>query len=77
MFKFGQNWASFSPQLDEARIEEATTSLTSLFGESALKENRFWILDAEVDGFGLLLHGWVHIHLLELMSIRFPWILPA
>ena len=41
MFKFGQNWASFSRQLDEARIEEAVTSLTSLFGENALKDRSF------------------------------------
>jgi ribosomal protein L11 methylase PrmA len=41
MFKFGQNWASFSRQLDEARIEVATTSLTSLFGENALKDKSF------------------------------------
>jgi len=41
MFKFGQNWASFSRQLDEARIEKATTSLTSLFGENTLKGKTF------------------------------------
>ena len=41
MFKFGQNWASFSRQLDEARIEEATASLTSLFGKNALKDKSF------------------------------------
>ena len=41
MFKFGQNWASFSRQLDEARIAEAITSLTSLFGENALKGKSF------------------------------------
>jgi SAM-dependent methyltransferase len=41
MFKFGQNWASFSRQLDEARVEEAITSLTSLFGENALKGKSF------------------------------------
>ncbi len=41
MFKFGQNWASFSRQLDKSRIEEATSSLTSLFGENALKGKSF------------------------------------
>ncbi len=41
MFKFGENWASFSKQLDEARIEEAMNSLTSLFGEDALKGKSF------------------------------------
>ena len=41
MFKFGQNWASFSRQLDEARIAEAIASLTSLFGENALKGKSF------------------------------------
>ncbi|MBI2758552.1 MAG: class I SAM-dependent methyltransferase [Chloroflexi bacterium] len=41
MFKFGENWASFSRQLDEARIEEAVQSLTALFGEGALKDKSF------------------------------------
>jgi 2-polyprenyl-6-hydroxyphenyl methylase/3-demethylubiquinone-9 3-methyltransferase len=41
MFKFGENWASFSRQLDEARIEQAMTSLESLFGEGALKGKSF------------------------------------
>jgi 2-polyprenyl-6-hydroxyphenyl methylase/3-demethylubiquinone-9 3-methyltransferase len=41
MFKFGENWASFSRQLNESRIEEATNSLTSLFGENALKGRSF------------------------------------
>ena len=41
MFKFGQGWASFSRQLDEPHIEEATASLTSLFGENALKNRSF------------------------------------
>ena len=41
MFKFGENWASFSRQLDEARIEEALASLTSLFGDGALKSKSF------------------------------------
>ncbi|HEX2698064.1 MAG TPA: class I SAM-dependent methyltransferase [Anaerolineales bacterium] len=37
MFKFGENWASFSTQLDESRLEEATHSLETLFGKGALK----------------------------------------
>jgi len=41
MFKFGQNWASFSRQLDEGRIEDAVKSLTSLFGEDTLKGKSF------------------------------------
>jgi 2-polyprenyl-6-hydroxyphenyl methylase/3-demethylubiquinone-9 3-methyltransferase len=41
MFKFGENWASFSRQLDEARIEEAMNSLVSLFGEGTLQGKSF------------------------------------
>ena len=41
MFKFGQNWASFSRQIDDARIEDAMQSLNSLFGENALKGKSF------------------------------------
>lgn len=41
MFKFGENWASFSRQLDEERISEAMRSLESLFGEGALREKSF------------------------------------
>lgn len=41
MFKFGDNWASFSRQLDEARIEEAMQSLNSLFGNNTLKGMSF------------------------------------
>jgi 2-polyprenyl-6-hydroxyphenyl methylase/3-demethylubiquinone-9 3-methyltransferase len=41
MFKFGENWASFSKQLDETRIDEAIQSLTSLFGPEALKDRSF------------------------------------
>ena len=33
MFKFGENWASFSKNLDETRIEKAMQSLKKLFGE--------------------------------------------
>ena len=41
MFKFGENWASFSRQLDEEHIEKAVASLKSLFGEDALKDKSF------------------------------------
>lgn len=41
MFKFGENWASFSRQLDEERIDEAMRSLESLFGVGALKGKTF------------------------------------
>ncbi|HLD92695.1 MAG TPA: methyltransferase domain-containing protein, partial [Anaerolineales bacterium] len=41
MFKFGENWASFSKQLDESKILEAMQSLTSLFGHEALKGKDF------------------------------------
>lgn len=41
MFKFGENWASFSRQLDEARIEDAMHSLNSLFGEGTLQGKSF------------------------------------
>ena len=41
MFKFGENWASFSRQLDETRIEEVLASLASLFGDGALKGKSF------------------------------------
>lgn len=36
MFKFGENWASFSRSIDETRIVEAKQSLKKLFGEGAL-----------------------------------------
>ncbi len=42
MFKFGENWASFSRQIDDARIEDAMQSLKSLFGENALKGKSFF-----------------------------------
>jgi 2-polyprenyl-6-hydroxyphenyl methylase/3-demethylubiquinone-9 3-methyltransferase len=41
MFKFGENWASYSRHLDESRIEAAVQSLASLFGEGALKDKTF------------------------------------
>jgi 2-polyprenyl-6-hydroxyphenyl methylase/3-demethylubiquinone-9 3-methyltransferase len=41
MFKFGENWASFSRQLDETRIDEAVRSLVSLFGEDTLQGKSF------------------------------------
>jgi 2-polyprenyl-6-hydroxyphenyl methylase/3-demethylubiquinone-9 3-methyltransferase len=41
MFKFGENWASFSRQLNEERIEDAMRSLVSLFGEEGLRGRSF------------------------------------
>ncbi len=41
MFKFGENWASFSRQLDEARIDEALRSLVSLFGDDTIRGKSF------------------------------------
>jgi SAM-dependent methyltransferase len=41
VFKFGENWASFSKNIDEARIQEAMQSLKTLFGESALANKSF------------------------------------
>jgi SAM-dependent methyltransferase len=41
MFKFGENWASFSRQLDQTRIDDAVKSLQSLFGEGALQGKSF------------------------------------
>jgi SAM-dependent methyltransferase len=41
MFKFGENWASFSRQLDETRIDEAVRSLVSLFGKDTLQGKSF------------------------------------
>ncbi len=41
MFKFGENWASFSKQINEIRLAEAKKSLSELFGEGALKDVSF------------------------------------
>lgn len=41
MFKFGENWASFSKQIDKTRLEEARRSLNELFGETALRGASF------------------------------------
>jgi len=41
MFKFGENWASFSKRLNESRIQDAMRSLISLFGEGALNGRSF------------------------------------
>lgn len=41
MFEFGKNWASFSHQLDEKRIEDAKDSLESLFGKTAVEKKSF------------------------------------
>jgi SAM-dependent methyltransferase len=41
MFKFGENWASFSKQLDEGRLEEAMQSLESLFPKMEFHRSSF------------------------------------
>lgn len=41
MFKFGENWASFSQQLQEEQIEIAMSSLESLFGRGTLTGKSF------------------------------------
>lgn len=41
VFRFGENWASFSRLLSEERIQEAVQSLNSLFGEGALRGKSF------------------------------------
>jgi 2-polyprenyl-6-hydroxyphenyl methylase/3-demethylubiquinone-9 3-methyltransferase len=41
VFKFGENWASFSRSIDETRIEEAKQSLKKLFGEGAFSGKSF------------------------------------
>lgn len=41
MFKFGENWASFSRNIDESKIEEAMRSLKKLFGEDQLANKSF------------------------------------
>mgnify|MGYP003575269994 CR=1 FL=1 len=41
MFKFGENWASFSRGIDETRMEAARQSLKTLFGEGALPGKSF------------------------------------
>lgn len=41
MFRFGENWASFSKNIDEARVEQAMRSLKTLFGEGALVNKSF------------------------------------
>lgn len=41
MFKFGENWASFSLQLEEEQIEIAMNSLESLFGKGTLQGKSF------------------------------------
>jgi SAM-dependent methyltransferase len=40
-FKFGENWASFSKQLTEERLQGAMHSLDALFGEGNLKNKSF------------------------------------
>lgn len=41
MFRFGENWASFSHLIEEERVQQAMQSLVSLFGEDALRGNSF------------------------------------
>jgi SAM-dependent methyltransferase len=41
VFKFGENWASFSKNIDERRIEQAMQSLKKLFGENELASKSF------------------------------------
>lgn len=41
VFKFGENWASFSKGIDETRIEVAKQSLRTLFGEGTLSGKSF------------------------------------
>jgi 2-polyprenyl-6-hydroxyphenyl methylase/3-demethylubiquinone-9 3-methyltransferase len=43
-FRFGENWAAFLPQIDEARIEQAEQSLLEMLGIDGLAGKRF--LDA-------------------------------
>ena len=40
-FAFGQNWASYSTIIDEARVAEAERGLVRLLGEGNLPANRF------------------------------------
>lgn len=40
-FKFGENWASFSKQMTEERLQGAMHSLNALFGEGYLKNKSF------------------------------------
>jgi len=41
LFKFGENWASFSKNIDESRIEDAMQSLKALFGENGIANQSF------------------------------------
>jgi SAM-dependent methyltransferase len=41
LFKFGENWASFSKNIDESRIEDAMRSLKALFGENGIANQSF------------------------------------
>jgi 2-polyprenyl-6-hydroxyphenyl methylase/3-demethylubiquinone-9 3-methyltransferase len=41
VFKFGEDWASFSKGIDETRIDAARQSLRTLFGEGALSGRSF------------------------------------
>lgn len=41
VFKFGENWASFSKNIDASRIEDAMHSLKALFGENGIANKSF------------------------------------
>jgi len=41
LFRFGENWASFSKNIDESRIEDAMQSLKALFGENGIVNKTF------------------------------------
>lgn len=41
MFRFGENWASFSHLIDEERVQQAVQSLDSLFGRDTLQGKSF------------------------------------
>jgi 2-polyprenyl-6-hydroxyphenyl methylase/3-demethylubiquinone-9 3-methyltransferase len=41
LFKFGENWASFSKNIDESRIDDAMQSLKALFGENGIENKSF------------------------------------
>jgi 2-polyprenyl-6-hydroxyphenyl methylase/3-demethylubiquinone-9 3-methyltransferase len=50
-FAFGENWASYSKKIDEARVQSATSAMHRLFGHRQLAGKRF--LDAG-SGSGLM-----------------------
>lgn len=56
MFKFGENWASFSKNIDESRIEEAMQSLKVLFGENGIENKSFLDLGCGSGLFSIAAH---------------------